>query len=817
MHQIQPPSSVIARAAAVVDPRIAALLRDKVLEAAGGSRPGRRPIGAWRIYLAMGALALVVYFLLPNQLVQRVYFCLFATSAVVAICWAVWIYRPARARSWLLLAIGLGTINLGNAVWAYQLITTGSIPYPSIADALFLGGYVTVAASLLTLFRGRVPGGDWNGLIDATIVTVGLGMLSWVFFMAPEFRHIELHPVDTLVAVAYPLVDVLLFGVAARLFLTAGPKPTAFRLLVLALGANILADVVNAVVSLDGTYSVSLLVDSGWALGFLAFGAFALHPTMRDVNRPAPADGPLRISRVVLLAAATLMAPLVMVIEAVRGEPIDVVVVAPASVILFVLVLTRLVTVLRDLRATLGQREALQLQLTFQALHDPLTGLANRRLFTERLTEALAARRNPAVMFADVDDFKTINDTLGHEGGDEVLLAIADRMGGSIRPTDTAARLGGDEFAVLLLDCPTPEGISRVADRIVSSMEIPVLVQGRTAHLSLSIGMALAQGGRLDVTEILRNADIAMYLAKEQGKGRHQLYQSAMGTKMTDRGRAREDLAAAIARGEIEPHYQPIVDLRTGDIRGVEALARWRHRERGILMPADFIPLAEATGLILPLGVAMLNRALAEVVRLPDGAGGPLSVHVNLSVYQLRAPGFVDVVRGALTSSRLDPSRLVLEITESSLLGDSETSVLTDLKALGVRLAIDDFGTGYSPLGYLRQLPIDMIKIDRAFVSPLGVDRRDAEIVRFVIQLAKSLDLEVVAEGIEEEAQLVRLVGLACETGQGFLFSRAVPLPGIRRLMDRSAVAQQASVERTSRLGRPRLGSTAALVPLVAA
>ena len=225
-------------------------------------------------------------------------------------------------------------------------------------------------------------------------------------------------------------------------------------------------------------------------------------------------------------------------------------------------------------------------------------------------------------------------------------------------------------------------------------------------------------------------------------------------------------------------------------------------------MPADFIPLAEATGLILPLGLAMLNRAIADVVRLPDGPAGPLSVHINLSVYQLRSPGLVDVVGRAIATSRLDPARLMLEITESSLLGDSETTVLSDLKALGVRLAIDDFGTGFSALGYLRRLPVDMIKIDRAFVSALGQDRRDAEIVRFVIQLAKSLYLEVVAEGVEEESQLNRLVALGCESGQGFLFSKAVPLPGIRRLLDQAAAATEISVPR-----QPR----ATLVPVAAA
>ncbi len=287
MHQIQLPLSQMAREVAAGDPRIAALLHRDQLESAGGHRSRRASIGAWRIYLAIGAVALFVYYFLPNEAVQRVYFTMFATSSVMAICLGVRMHRPTRARSWLLLAAGLGTINLGNILWAWFEFTTGNIPYPSIADALFLGGYLTVAVSLLTLFRGRVPGGDWNGLIDATIVTVGLGMLSWVFFMAPVLRDVELHPVDTLVAVAYPLVDVLLFGIAARLFFTAGPRPMAFRFLALALGANILADVANTLVSLTGTYQASLIVDSGWALGFLAYGAFALHPTMRDVERLA--------------------------------------------------------------------------------------------------------------------------------------------------------------------------------------------------------------------------------------------------------------------------------------------------------------------------------------------------------------------------------------------------------------------------------------------------------------------------------------------------------------------------------------------------
>jgi diguanylate cyclase (GGDEF)-like protein len=768
----------------------------------------RHSIGAWQIYLAIGIVALVVYLLLPDRALQRVVFVLFSASSVAAVCIGVRIHRPARSWSWLVFAVGLGLLTLGNIVWGWFMYTTGIIPVVSVADAAFLGGYVIVGLSLLTLLRGRVPDGDLNSVIDATIVTVGVGMLSWAFLMDPYLRGTDLPAINAIVAVAYPLVDVLLLGVALWAFMPGGPRPTAFGFLALALGGFIVADVVNGIGSLTGTHQASQLVDGGWAAGFLAFGLFALHPTMRHVDRPMIAgEGPLRTSRVILLATATLMAPFVMVIQAVRGVPVDVAVVAPASVVLFVLVMSRLVTVVRDLRATLGQREALETQLTFQALHDPLTGLANRRLFTERLASAIAAHRDPAVMFLDLDDFKTINDTLGHAAGDAVLVAVAERMRGCLRPTDTPARLGGDEFGILLLDCPSPDAVTRAATRLLGVMEAPLLVLGRATHLGMSIGMALNDRGRLDASEILRNADIAMHAAKAQGKGRHELYESAMGTTTIDRGWARDDLEAGLARGEIEPHYQTIVDLRTGEVRGVEALARWKHRERGVLMPADFIPLAEATGLILPLGVAILDRAVADLARLPDGPGGPLALHVNVSVYQLRESGFVGVVERALRSSGLDPARLVLEITESSHLGDPETSVLTELKALGLRLAIDDFGTGYSALSYLRRLPIDIIKIDRSFVSPLGVDHRDAEIVRWVVQLAKSLELEVVAEGIEEEVQRVRLVGLGCESGQGFLFSRAVPLKEVRRQMRRLAAS------RTSPIGRSKAGSTVAALP----
>ena len=361
-------------------------------------------------------------------------------------------------------AAGLALITLGNVVWAWFMYTTGLIPVLSIADAAFLGGYVVVGLSLLTLLRGRVPGGDLNGVIDATIVTVGLGMLSWVFLMNPYLSGADLPAINTIVAVAYHWSMSCCSG---------WPSGSSCRQ---DLGRRPLASWHSPRRVHRGRRRERHRVADRHIpgqpagrrrLGRRIPGIGLVRAPPDDAFRGSAVDrrgGPLRTSRVILLATATLMAPLVMVIQAVQGVPVDVAVVAPASVILFVLVMSRLVTVVRDLRATLGQREALESQFTFQALHDPLTGLANRRLFTERLASAIAAHRDPAVMFLDLDDFKTINDTLGHAAGDDVLVAVAERMRGCLRPTDTPARLGGDEFGVLLLDCPSPDAVKAVAN-----------------------------------------------------------------------------------------------------------------------------------------------------------------------------------------------------------------------------------------------------------------------------------------------------------------------------------------------------------------
>ena len=428
------------------------------------------------------------------------------------------------------------------------------------------------------------------------------------------------------------------------------------------------------------------------------------------------------------------------------------------------------------------QRKELENQLTKLAYHDALTGLANRTLFRDRVEHALArAGRTQtlvAVLFLDLDHFKNINDSLGHAEGDRLLVAIAGRLLNATRGADTVARLGGDEFAILLEDVVQDEDAIIVAERITEAMRRPVRVAGKDVLASTSIGIARCSGGESADT-LLRNADLAMYMAKRHGKAHWRLFEPSMHAAARDRLELEADLRVALERGEFRFLYQPVIELETGHVIGAEALVRWHHPQRGLVMPLAFIPVAEETDLIFALGKWGLSEACREV-RSWDaagflGAGGkPLTVMVNLSARQLQQSSLPDHVAHVLKETGLEPRRLVLEITESAVMQqtDSTLATLHALKALGVDIAMDDFGTGYSSLSHLQRFPIDGLKIDRSFVSGLGTSRNDTALVRTVIALGDTLGLRTIAEGIETTQQWEMLVMLGCEFGQGFLFAR---------------------------------------------
>ena len=418
-------------------------------------------------------------------------------------------------------------------------------------------------------------------------------------------------------------------------------------------------------------------------------------------------------------------------------------------------------------------------QLARQAFRDPLSSLPNRALFMDRLTHALTRteRRGEqlAVLFLDLDRFKVVNDSLGHGVGDQLLIGVSQRLAACLRPEDTIARLGGDEFAILLEDVKDDRGPTSVADRLTSELQQPFVVEGREVIITVSIGIAMSTARRMTPEDILRDADLAMYHAKGKGKARYEVFDKSMNAPAQERMDLELDLRNAVTRGEFTLHYQPVVDLPTGRITEVEALVRWRHPQRGLLFPADFVGLSEETGLIVPLGRWVLHEACRQARQWQLAAPATkLAISVNLSARQLQQPGLVDEIGAVLRDTRLDPGSLRLEITETAVMHDAPATLskLEALKALGVQLAIDDFGTGYSSLGYLKRFPVDTLKIDRSFVKGIGRDVEDSAIVRAVITVAKSLGLSVTAEGIETADQLDQLRALGCDHGQGYFFAK---------------------------------------------
>jgi diguanylate cyclase (GGDEF)-like protein len=433
-----------------------------------------------------------------------------------------------------------------------------------------------------------------------------------------------------------------------------------------------------------------------------------------------------------------------------------------------------LVLTLRDVT----DRRRLERELTHQAFHDSLTGLANRTLFADRLEHALArAARDGSVvgvLFIDLDDFKIVNDTLGHAVGDQLLIGVADRISGALRADDTAARLGGDEFAALIENVQDPGAVEETASRILAALAEPIIVDGAALYAVASIGITTTPEAD-NANELLRQADLALYVAKGAGKNQWRRYQSHLHASMVERLELRSALDHAVNEGHFVLQYQPIVDLASDEAVGFEALVRWSHPTRGIIAPDQFIEVAEESGLIVPMGRWVLDQALHTVAqwrRLLPRARQPY-VSVNVSVRQFRQAGFVGQVRAALDYAGVPPQALMLEITETLLMGDDEEiwAELSELQELGVRIAIDDFGTGYSSLGYLRQRPIDVLKIDKTFIDDMVADGQQHALVSGIISLAHTLNLTVVAEGIETPRQLEELARLGCPLGQGYLYS----------------------------------------------
>jgi len=1017
--------------------------------------PKRFPKGSsafpWAAYLIIAAVFTGLYYRFPAY--QSPLWTCLGLSSVVATVTGVRRNRPRKPLAWYLLATAELTFIAGDT--SYNVLTQvmrQDNPFPSVADLFYLLTYVFIAAGVFLIIRARSSSRDLPSLIDAVIITTGLGLLSWVYLIVPNFQADGLDWLQRAVSVAYPVGDVMILAMLARLVAGGGLHFGSMRFLATGALGIMGADVLYGLIQINGVWEIGGPVDLGWAIFYATWGAAALHPSMRRLTHVAPlASVGVSRARLTLLALASLIAPGVLLIKSGSHTNIDATTVATVAVFsaaLFVLVLARMSGILgahqqlvvreRTLRtssealvaaqglpdicraaldgvtslvgepalkgawvylaesegircmaslattpelhdeaayweaaqgggylsqsgavsvnplrydledrgmlitegktaltvdqhhalstlasqvalavvsATLAEelrqrqsqeqfrgmiqnaseiivvmdglgrikygtpslerelghpvsellgtpladllhpddvamadalisgmaggfsqapsvadwrvrhtdgrylffevltsnllddssvtgivltmrdvteRRALEQQLTHQAFHDTLTGLPNRALFQDRVEHALtrAVRRGTTVALAmmDLDDFKVVNDTRGHGTGDEMLREVARRLELTLRSSTTIARLGGDEFAVLVEDLDDNSQARYLTERILHPFRTPFVLDGEDLLTSASVGVAISGGSEvaLNYTELLRCADLALYAAKERGKGRVEVYHDDLHTRMVSRATQRSELATAMQGGQFELHYQPLVLIDTGEIVGSEALIRWQHPTRGLVMPAEFITMAEETGQIVELGRWVLDHACTQWRAWADQGHASHRLSVNVSARQLQEAGFAEEVRSVLLRHDMNPAALILELTESifALDGPKTLDQLTMIRELGVRLAVDDFGTGYSSLSYLQQFQIDEVKIDKSFVDGLGSGNADdGALANAIVSMAHSLRLEVVAEGIERVAQRDELWSMGCGLGQGYMYSRPVAPEELLRLL----------------------------------
>ncbi len=678
--------------------------------------------------------------------------------------------------SWFLLGAAAISWGLGQAVWTwFEVVKHEEVPYPGLADVGYLGSIPFLLAGVLTFpSRSLQTIGRARAVLDGLITTSALLFTSYSTFLGVVYEASEGRLLERVLAVTYPAADlvtvaVVLAVLARRNQRLSGPLP----LVGVGVVCLAVADSAFAYMTAEGTYGSDPVSDLGWPLGFALLALAAWLPQAdeaQDARRSTSTSGfGMALPYLPILPGLALF-----VHRSTTGAGFGPFLGVTGSIVALLLVARQLITMLenreltRHLEDTVAELQEREGQLQFQAFHDPLTALANRALFRDRLDHALEQRRDAlvAVLFVDLDDFKTVNDSLGHDAGDRLLVSVGERLRACVRAGDTVARIGGDEFAILLEGEGALDDGPPLAARVLAALDVPFTVAGRDLRVSASLG--LASGSYATGEGVLQDADLAMYAAKANGKARVELFEHAMRTTAVDRLELVAEVQAAVEAGELLVHLQPIVSLTSLAVEGHEALVRWQHPSRGMLGPEAFMSLAEETGAIVPMGWWVLEQACTKAATWSSG-----QITVNLAARQLLDPGAVTTVAGILTRTSVDPARVVLEITESVLLDADEIGHrLHQLRALGVQLAIDDFGTGYSSLSYLTRLPVDIVKIDQSFVERLGGPPGDEVLVRAVVHLARSLGLRSIGEGVETSAQLERLRSFGCDAAQGYLFGR---------------------------------------------
>ena len=686
-----------------------------------------------------------------------------------------------RRWSWALLGAGCASWAIGQAIFAWDEVVAERQAFPSLADAGFLLAVPLLVAGVAMQPAGLLRMGRVRVVLDGAVVVTALLFAATGTFLAQIWEAGEGTAFERALLIAYPASDVLVVAVAVAI---VARRPAGLRgplgFVIAGVCSLAVADCAFAWLTSQGEHS-DPITDVGWPIGFLLIG-LAAHRAMLRGEREAGVR-PTRAVEAWLPQVPVAMAAIVLATRAVNGDGIGSFL-GVTGALLLVLVLVRQVLVQlenselnRVLEGTVLELRQREDELEYRALHDHLTGLANRALFRDRLQHATTRRgaADVTVLFIDLDDFKTVNDTMGHDAGDRLLVLLAERLRACVRGGDTVARLGGDEFAVLLDDGDPDEG-QDMGDRVLAALEVPFTVAGRELRVRASVGVVSATAGAVSAEQLLQDADLAMYAAKDGGGSRVKAFAPVMRREAVDRLDLIGDLDGALDRGEFVLHYQPVIRLGDGSIVGHEALLRWQHAERGLLRSTEFLAYAEETGLLVPIGWWALERACQQLVDRGEDARDQW-VAVNVSVAQLEDPAIIDRIIDVLARTGLEPRRVVLEVTERALgEGPALVDTMRRLRALGLRLAMDDFGTGYSSLASLAGLPLDALKVDTSFVARLGSMEGEV-LVQAVIDLARALGLRTTAEGVEEQWQLDRLIEIGCDDAQGHLLGRPAAMP----------------------------------------